>query len=107
MSCAKFTAQIVLIIILSFNFIHAQLINGDFENWDEFGNPSNWNTGEVPGSTNPITQSTDSQNGSHSVKLEVVDYLGNPYSGNLQSIDSTNVYGHPINQKYEFLIPHE
>jgi len=100
MSCIKFAAQITVIIFVSLNIVSAQLINGDFENWDELGNPSNWNTGEVPGSTNPITQSTDSQNGTYSVKLEVVDYLGVPYSGNLQSIDSVNIYGHPINQKY-------
>ncbi|MCB0731088.1 MAG: T9SS type A sorting domain-containing protein [Ignavibacteriae bacterium] len=103
MNIHKTIYLVIILFAISFNVVFGQILNNSFENWDSFGNPTNWITSEIPGSLNSITQSNDAQNGQYSVKIEVMDFFGVPYSGNLQSIDTANTYGHPISSNYSNL----
>ena len=100
----KLLLFIISNIIFLSTILNAQLLNGSFETWEESGNPTHWNTGWIFGFDKPIVPSTDAQQGNLSAKIEVVEVLGNPYSGNLQSLDSTYSFGHPLTEKYSTLI---
>jgi len=92
---------LIFIIVFFFGSPHfAQLLNGSFEHWDVLGNPVSWYTTNTPSLENAVVQSSDAQDGISSVKIEVMNYLGMPYSGNLQSLDTIYSTGHPITERY-------
>jgi len=99
----KLAIVILVILVICGASLSAQLLNSSFENWDLLGNPVNWTAPILPGGLTPIVQSNDAHEGSFAAKLEVVDYLGIPYSGALQSIDSENQFGHPISERFSQL----
>ena len=99
----KVNLFIFLIIVIANISLNAQLLNSSFEEWDSQGSPLHWDTAWYPGIEKSITQSNDAQDGLSSARLEMLNVLGEPFSGNLQSIDTSNVFGHPINERYEAL----
>ncbi len=93
---------ILTVLFLFFLFINfatsAQPLNNSFENWTN-GDPTSWLTLDITGLADCVTQSSDAQSGSSSAKLEVLDFLGNPYPPYLTSSD-LNGNGHPVAQAY-------
>ncbi len=91
-----------LILILGFFFLissdhFAQILNAGFENWTD-SDPDDWATIDIPGFVDAVSQSTDSHSGSWAMKLEVLDFGGNPYLPLVNSGESSE--GFAISERY-------
>jgi hypothetical protein len=81
-------------------FCHAQnpIPNAGFEDWTE-GTPDHWQTLDIPGLFDAVTQSENARSGMSAAKGEVVDFFGAgapPYL-----VSDTAAF--PISENYEFL----
>ncbi|MCB0749818.1 MAG: hypothetical protein KDC90_20355, partial [Ignavibacteriae bacterium] len=82
--------------------VSAQLLNGSFETWDEFG-PEFWVNSNVSTQINSVIKSDDAQDGSSSIQMEIVNFANLPFPAWVQSINADGESGHPISQKYSVL----
>lgn len=94
----NYKLTLIVLCLLPFANLLAQVPNGGFENWTT-GNPDNWFCNNVPTLVTPITQATPPYSGTYGVRGEVVLYSGSPYSPLLSSVDMS-FNGFPISQSY-------
>jgi hypothetical protein len=72
----KYVYTFVLVFVLAFSFIKAQIPNAGFENWAN-SDPVGWYTFDFFGDA--VTQTSESHSGSSAAKMEIIDFSGSPF----------------------------
>jgi len=89
---------LLLSLFFTFNSLHAQLLNSDFESWTS-GDPTDWFTSDISGIIDAVTQSGSAYHGTSCAKLEVKDFSGTPYPPYLTTYNPSTQMGHPVTEK--------
>lgn len=69
----KYVYTFVIVLVLAFSFIQAQIPNSGFEDWAN-SDPLGWSTFDFLGDA--VTQTSDNHSGSSAAKLQIIDYFG-------------------------------
>jgi hypothetical protein len=88
-----------ILFLVSFAFtIHAQILNGGFENWNTNGDPLNWTVSNAPPDYITITKSSDAHSGSWAAEGNVAAFTPVNVAPTLYSGEEGDL-GIPINSR--------
>ena len=86
-----------VLFLVSFAFtIHAQILNGGFENWNPNGDPLNWTVSNAPPDYITITKSSDAHSGNWAAEGNVAAFTSFNVAPTLYSGEEGDL-GIPIN----------